>query len=383
MMRMFPSIRMFVLLVCLASTALCVDAFVVRADVPTHGAVAAVETLSTDSDAPSTDDGATPDQPAAIPTLTSTCDHDCSAAADFIADDNVCVCESDRVFLVSTRHLTANACCAPLVDIPFRIWRIDSGSPCEIQHGDYLASLSPDRPVVFYIHGNRMPATDVVSRSTMIRNRIRMRGGRGGIDWMIYSWPSEKETIGVKDFRLKADRCDAQGLYLASFLRQHAQASIPMAMIGYSFGARVATGALHAMAGGKLSGRALPDPPLVGANVRVGLVAPAIESKWLGGNGYHRCATKNMDELVLLYNRRDVVLKRYWLLEKIRRDTALGYSGPTTFASRVDGTRLPVRSRDCASIVKLRHSEIDYYQGGCNAGIDMARLINGIRSISF
>ncbi|WP_197455294.1 alpha/beta hydrolase family protein [Stieleria neptunia] len=369
---MFPSIRIFVLLVCVAMPVVCMDDHVAATD---HEAIADVVEHTIDSPEPNESDP--------LPLIAAHGDHEEAAVADFLASSECCVCDSDRVFLISTRHLTADACRAPLVEIPFRMWRIDCGSTCEINQNDYLASLSPDRPVVFYVHGNRMPVREVVSRSAMIRNRIRMRGARGPIDWMIYSWPSEKELIGVQDFRLKADRCDAQGLYLASFLRQHVQACVPMAMIGYSFGARVTTGALHALAGGTLSGRQLPEPALTGANVRVGLVAPAIESKWLGGNGYHRCATKNMDELVLLYNRRDVVLKRYWLLEKIRRDTALGYSGPTVFASRVDGTRLPVRSRDCASIVKLRHSELDYYQGGCNAGVDMARLINGIRQISF
>ncbi len=372
MMRMSPSIRFFVSLVCVALPVVCMDDHAAATD---REAIADVVEYTIDV--------SEPNESETLPVIATNCDHDEAAVADFLAASDCCVGDSDRVFLVSTRHLTADACRAPLVEIPFRIYRIDCGSAREISQTDYLASLSSERPVVFYVHGNRMPVCEVVNRSTTIRNRIRMRGARGPIDWMIYSWPSEKELVGVKDFRLKADRCDAQGLYLASFLRQHVQASVPMAMIGYSFGARVATGALHALAGGTLSGRQLPEPPLTGANVRVGLVAPAIESKWLGGNGYHGFATKNMNELVLLYNRRDVVLKRYWLLEKIRRDTALGYSGPTIFATRVDGTRLPVRSRDCASIVKLRHSEMDYYQGGCNAGVDMARLINGIRQINF
>lgn len=381
MMRMFPSIRIFVSLVCVAlPVALPVACMGDHAAATDHEVIVDVVEASADLSQPN---GVEANEPETFAAIAANCDSDEAAVADFLAASDCCVCDDDRVFLVSTRHLTADCCRASLVEIPFRMWRIDGGTVCEIDQHDYLASVSPERPVVFYVHGNRMPVCEVVNRSSMIRNRIRMRGARGPIDWMIYSWPSEKEMIGVKDFRLKADRCDAQGLYLASFLRHHVQASVPMAMIGYSFGARVTTGALHALAGGALSGRQLPEPPLTGANVRVGLVAPAIESKWLGDNGYHGCATKNMDELVLLYNRRDVVLKRYWLLERIRRDTALGYSGPTIFANRVDGTRLPVRSRDCASIVKLRHSEMDYYQGGCNAGVDMARLINGIRRISF
>lgn len=288
-----------------------------------------------------------------------------------------CCQEQDRVYLLSTRHLTHNVCCASLQQVPFRMWRIDCGSTCCINPQEYEPSILAPRAMVIYIHGNQMPADEILPRASNIRRQIRSRYGAGSIDWIIFSWPSDKQHGILRDFREKADRCDAQGLYLASFMRKHVEASIPIAMIGYSFGARVATGALHALAGGSLAGRRLPEEPVTGANVRIGLVAPAIESNWLCRNGYHGRATKNMDRLLLLYNRRDAVLKRYWLIEKVRRETALGYSGPACFASRFDGTRLPVRSRDCSPSVKLRHSEMDYYENGCNAGCDMARLFNG------
>jgi hypothetical protein len=161
-------------------------------------------------------------------------------------------------------------------------------------------------------------------------------------------------------------------------LHPQIQAATPVTMIGYSFGARVITGALHTLAGGALRGRSLPQPPVIGGHVGVGLVAPAIESTWLGPGGYHGRAVKNIAQLVLLYNRRDAVLKRYWLIEKVRRETALGFSGPTCFARRADGSRLPVRSRDCSPSVRLRHAELDYYNQRCRAGSDLARLIDAI-----
>jgi hypothetical protein len=344
-MRMFPSIRMIATFVCVGL-------------LPTHG-----QSVRADPSHPShpsdTEDGIT-------------------LSISSPVEEGVCCCqEQDRVYLLSTRHLTYDACRAPLQHVPFRMWQVSCESSQCINPDDYQSSISIERPVVFYIHGNRMSSDEVVCRALTVRREIRSRCGTGAIDWVIFSWPSEREPGALRDFREKADRCDAQGLYLASFMRKHVEASIPIAMIGYSFGARVATGALHALAGGTLSGRRLPESPVTGANVRIGLVAPAIESNWLCGNGYHRRATKNMERLLLLYNRRDVVLKRYWLIEKVRRETALGFSGPSCFASRADGTRLPVRSRDCSPSVKLRHSELDYYQKGCNAGCDMSRLISG------
>ena len=290
-----------------------------------------------------------------------------------------CDCDADRTFVVSTRHLCTDVCRVCVNRVPFQIWQLDCRSSTRIDWNEYQTLLRPERPVVIYVHGNRMPADELVQRATKVRQYIRRRLHLSGVDWVYFSWPSERSGIGIRDVREKADRCDAEGLYLAKFLRPHVQASVPLAMIGYSFGARVVTGSLHALAGGCLGGRRLPEEGLTGANVRVALIAAAIESTWLAGNGYHGRATKNMDELMLLYNRRDAVLKRYWLIEKVRRETALGYSGPTHFAPRVDGTRLPVFSRDCSPSVRIRHAELDYYGTRCNAGGDMARLINGIR----
>lgn len=294
----------------------------------------------------------------------------------------VCSCSSDRIFLVSTRHLCHDACRAGFENVPLRIWRIDGGSAESLEIPEYHASLQPGRPVVIYVHGNRMPADELVARASSVRHKIDCRLDRP-VDWVYFSWPSQRTALGVRDFREKADRCDAQGLYLATFLRHHVEAGVPLAMIGYSFGSRVVTGSLHALGGGMLGGRRLNQPPITGANVRVALVAAAIESTWLGSGGYHGQATKNMDRLMLLYNQRDAVLKRYWLLEKVRQETALGYSGPTCFAPRVDGTRLPVLSRDCSPSVRIRHAELDYYGTRCNAGCDMARMIDGIPTAEF
>ncbi len=283
---------------------------------------------------------------------------------------------ADRIFLVSTRHLTSDVRCADLEQTRFRVWHLQTNGAIPIDPASYQALLQPGRPVVIYVHGNRMPAGEAVARGNRVRCNIKRRMRTTGVDWIYFSWPSEKTSIGISDFREKADRADVQGLYLASLLRTHVEAATPLTMVGYSFGARVITGSLHALAGGTLAGRSLPDEPIVAANVRVGLIAAAIESMWLSQRGYHGLATNNMNRLVLLYNRRDAVLKRYWLLERVRQRTALGYSGPTRFAPRVDGTRLPVRSRDCSPSVRLRHAELDYYGARCRAGCDLAQLID-------
>ncbi len=222
-----------------------------------------------------------------------------------------------------------------------------------------------------------MTSSDAIQRGIEVYRNVRRCNQQEAIDWVIWSWPSEKEGILVRDARRKFQRLDAQGLYLSWVLRRHAEANSPTTLIGYSFGARVVIGALHALGGGELGGRTLPGEPVLGGPFRCGLVAPALERHALTSRGIHSLATQNLDRMVLLFNRRDAVLKRFWLVEQVRGSMALGYTGPVAFAPRFDGSALPVLARDCASTVGLHHVELEYYDAPCSAGREMAALIHG------
>jgi hypothetical protein len=229
--------------------------------------------------------------------------------------------------------------------------------------------------MVIYVHGNRVESGEAVSRGRLIYRYVKRYRKPQPIDWVIWSWPSEKLGLPVRDVREKARRTDAQGLYLAWFLRKFAEPSETV-LIGYSFGGRIVTGSLHALAGGRLGGRAMPGQPRYDSHVRVGLVAPAIERNWLTPQGYHGRATKNLDRLVLLYNHRDPVLKRYWLLDLVRGGIALGYAGPAALGRRYDGTGVPVIAEDFARIVGKDHDELEYYTRDRRTSQRMAALIN-------
>jgi hypothetical protein len=222
-----------------------------------------------------------------------------------------------------------------------------------------------------------MPEKTAICYGLGIRQQSTRCRKSGPVDWVIWSWPSAKQGILVHDARRKADRTDTQGLYLSWVLRKHVEASVPTTLIGFSFGSRVITGGLHALAGGKLAGRRLPGSAITDARFDAGLLAPAIESDWMARCGYHSKATQNLDKLVVMYNQRDPVLKRYWLLERVRGNIAMGYSGPRTFAPRADGSKITVRARDCSPFVGKQHSELDYYKKSCRADSEMAALIDG------
>lgn len=284
----------------------------------------------------------------------------------------------DRLWIISTRHLSTDVCRINLRAPRFDVRRLTcSGRQTRTSLEEYFRCVTQRRNAVIYVHGNRMRASDAVRRALIVYRNTRRCSDGQPIDWVVWSWPSEKRGIFIQDFRRKADRADAQGLYLSWMLRRHATAEVATGLIGYSFGARVVTGALHALAGGRLSGHVLPGPPTRGADFDAGLVAPAIGSHWLTRRGNHGLATHNLDQLLLMYNRRDAVLKRYWLLERVRGAMALGYSGPRSFGPRIDGSRLPVRALDCSPNIGTHHSEVDYYQKS-SAGKEMASLIHDL-----
>lgn len=285
--------------------------------------------------------------------------------------------EVDRVWMISTRGLTNHACSADLSDPALQVYRVER---CGQLHAstidEYLSSIGPERPVAIYVHGNRMPAEDAAGHGLVIYRQCKgcLRGSP--IDWVIWSWPSEQTGILAHDIRIKAARTDLQGLYLAWLLREHVERSAGGTLIGFSFGGRIATGALHALAGGVLGNRQLGGAEVTGPYFRAGLLAPAIDRNWLSSHGYHSGATKNLDRMVLLYNRRDIVLKRYWLIDKVRGRMALGYTGPTMFGLRADGSPLPVQARDCSASIGFKHVELEYYGTECCAGASLATLID-------
>ena len=290
---------------------------------------------------------------------------------------SACVPE-DRIWMISTRRLATEPRCANLESPKLKLLQLESTNRfVDASWDQYYQSIQSSQKVVVYVHGNRIQSNEIAQRGLLVyRNIAKYRPNESPIDWVIWSWPSSKQGILVRDARRKAEKTDAQGLYLSWLLAQHSQNSIPTTLIGYSFGGRVITGALHALAGGALGGRKFPGEKFQGMNYNAGLVAPAVQSNWMASGGYHGLSTKNLNHLVLFYNRRDAVLKRYWLIDRVRGAMALGYSGPSTFAPRFDGSKLPVRSRDCSASVGRFHRELAYYNNACRTGAEMAGLID-------
>ena len=286
----------------------------------------------------------------------------------------------DDIWMISSRCLPPEACRAILQSPTFPVSHYDGERqmlPSDLE--SLLATIRTDAEThnVFYVHGNNFKAHEVLERAWFVHRKIHYgRQTQPPMRFIIWSWPSEPVTTLLKDVRLKAARTDAQGLYLATVLRQMSDIPAPTTLIGYSFGGRVVTGSLHALAGGRLGGRSIPGDHIQGFHAKVGLVAPALNSEWLTPCEYHGLASKNMDRLVLMFNPRDRVLQKYWILDPFDLESALGATGDLRPGRRADGTCLPVTTYNCSSTNGRRHLEEDYYGAKCGAGCVFARLID-------
>jgi len=282
-----------------------------------------------------------------------------------------------RFWVISSRNLTWNPCHADLDSPELKVTRLScNGVPHASSMDEYLQAIRPDRRVVFYVHGNRTTVVNAIENEFQFFKRVKPYLDNQPTDWVSFSWPSAKKGILLKDAREKAARTDAQGLYLAWLLRHHVERSVPISMVGYSFGARVVSGSLHALGGGSLGRRTLSPPYYVGSDISAGMVAAAFDANWMTPNNYHRYATQNLRTLTVLYNHRDVALRNHWRLTRERSSEALGFSGPRFFGRRFDGTQLPIRALNCTRSVRTRHGERFYYERACSAGQQMACLIN-------
>ncbi|MCM2374016.1 alpha/beta hydrolase family protein [Aporhodopirellula aestuarii] len=288
--------------------------------------------------------------------------------------------QCDRFWLINTRHLTCNTCRMNLNQPNFHVSRLNRcGQRLPSSMEDYLSSMDSTRPRIIYIHGNRRDASTAISQGLFVYHQVaRNRPVDQPIDWVIWSWPSDASSIFLSDVRDKAQRTNSQGLYVAWLLREHLMRSQPSGLIGFSFGGRIVTGSLHALAGGSLGRRTIGEPAITGANIDVGLLAPAVDSRWLCSGAEHGLATQNMNRLVLFYNHRDIALKYFKLISKNPMSQALGYTGPRYFAPRHDGTPLLIRAHDCSSTVGNHHSEKRYYEHSCCAGREMASLVKSV-----
>jgi len=233
----------------------------------------------------------------------------------------------DSIWLVSTRHLScvgSQAGCPPL-----KIWQRQPGTGWTRTTTEAFCSIDDPRTITtFYVHGNRVDSDQAVAGGLSIYRVVASRATEEiRLRYVIWSWPSDRVRGPLRDVRSKARRSNLEGYYLGCLLSRldpHDRVSL----IGHSFGARIATGSLHLLAGGSLCGRVLPvDNEVVRTPVRVVAIAAALDNDWLLPGHCHGLTVSLTDRMLVMYNPRDPVLRRYPMIASGRSGQALGYTG--------------------------------------------------------
>ncbi len=234
----------------------------------------------------------------------------------------------DQIWLVSTRELGC-ACCEA-GDPALQFFRYDGANGWQSASlQDFLATDDPKIPTDFYIHGNFVTSDEARNQGLAVYHQlVACVPCDRPIRMVVWSWPTDPGHHKLQLLRNHACRADTDAWYLA-WLLNRIDPRVKIGLVGYSFGARVATGAMHLLGGGELIGKQLPrdEKETARPTVRGVLLAAAEDSDWLDPGAPNGEAIPLADSLLLLNNGCDKALKLYPHMDRCSRATALGYVG--------------------------------------------------------
>jgi hypothetical protein len=281
----------------------------------------------------------------------------CNTESSCSAAENAC-CESekcrpnDSFWLINTRHLGCTNGCG---DFNLKFFRLDecNNQACSTRD-KFLADQSSGR-TLFYVHGNRINTSEAIERARALHEKIACKVcDEQTIRVVVWSWPSDRVRGLVKDIRTKGERTFSESFYLGHLLQQM-PADKPIDFVGYSYGSRIITGALHLANGGGLRKVAFPNAAQI-ARGRIVLMAPAIHNDWLLNGRMHDRALDSNDGILVLYNSCDPALKWYRFVEKCSKPSALGHLG----LARSGTVSSNYSQKNVSHVVGKSHDEYKY-----------------------
>ncbi|MFM7107409.1 MAG: alpha/beta hydrolase [Planctomycetaceae bacterium] len=230
-------------------------------------------------------------------------------------------CPEPDVWVASTRRQPG--ICRMPARAALDVERLSGGDcgrwePARIE--DLLAA--PRRPLVVFIHGNRYAAAEARSQGLRLARLIAAAcPDAGPVRTLVFSWPSQQQGLLLRDVRAKYDRAHADGHYLAALLAR-VEPTVPVAVVGYSYGALVGLVALDDLASADRAGAAA----WAGRPGRTHLVfvVPAVRCDALAPRGPHRGALAGVDRLTLVANSADHALQFFECVDRSARVEALG-----------------------------------------------------------
>lgn len=194
---------------------------------------------------------------------------------------------------------------------------------------ELTAAVDPTTPTILYAHGNRVENYEVLQRGLWVYDQLmRCRQDDRPVQFIIFSWNSSEIKGMLNDVREKAVRTRPVGKQMAWLIDQ-LPSDAPLGLLGYSFGARVMSGATHLLAGGSLSGLTYECQTAQPRQMNAVFMAAALNADWLGPGHYHGCALQTIDRLLVSTNRLDPAMRFYGFISRKKHLKSLGLTGPT------------------------------------------------------
>ncbi len=272
--------------------------------------------------------------------------------------------QEDEILLINTREL-GTVCDQDQMSQKLRCERYishdsNNQSWLPIALDEVFAKCKDRMPTIIYVHGNRVARGVDRAHGLMVYHSLIKRGHpTKPIRFIIWSWPSTQVSGTLQDYRVKAARTRPVGWQLA-WMVDRMPAKTHLSLVGYSYGARVVSGALHLLGGGQLNGLELrerihPDR----LPMKAIYVAAAFDVQWMQPGGYHGNALSQIDRLMLVNNRHDPAMRFFHFSSKRHRVRALGWAGLSN-KSRLGNMAGRIQSFDVTRQVGRTHALAEY-----------------------
>ena len=291
--------------------------------------------------------------------VTRAADDGCSAA---VCDD-VCRCrELDQWWILSSRGLP----CRNYDQNAARVAasrRDGCGDWRRSTFAEFMAANDPSLVTCVFVHGNRVDGCDDYRLAEMVHRGLTQCLPDRPIRFVYWSWPSDKiPRHPLEDVRAKAARSDADSHYLARALAASNRGT-SISLVGFSYGARIITGALHLIGGGAVDGQSLSSDAIhPHGPYRAVLLAAAVDNDALLPGRVNDRALGQVERMLVVTNECDGVLQRYhYIYCRKSCALALGSTGPAGVAMLGDDGR-KLSSFDACCMIGKTHDMPPYVQ---------------------
>jgi hypothetical protein len=241
----------------------------------------------------------------------------------------------------------------------------------------FWASADPSVPTVFFAHGGATTEAQAIEKGWDVLRQFSPGNRYGAFRLVIWSWPADRtQQRLISDYRIQMAAADREGPTLATVVHGMDR-RCAVSLFGYSLGVRVVCSALHVLGGGEVGGRGLEgtvpfgiraepvDGPPAPARrpLRAVLLAGAMDAADLLPGGRFARAFAPLEQMLVVYNPCDRVLKHYPRMVQSRCRQAIGVTGLVA-AARLGPDYPKVVQRNVALWMGKRHLWNPYAASG-------------------